>query len=218
MHKHKLKQTKYKSYKNQSEDQSQLINKSQLDDIACELDSLARQRLPDKVLRGDLTGLEAEIRQDAILLALRWFLKHQNDLQHRKIYPWNPIHAVAAALRISKREHLKEIRRDHDRRLSLPDYEGSVTVHPANFRQSDWSSTTILTLTQRAIWQAHLTRKITASNAAVALELLGGGISIADLAKRLGVHRSSIYQHLAKVKNQIPHIIDGMELPLIEGL
>ena len=63
--------------------------------IAGELDTLARQRLPDRVLQGNLAGYEDEIRQDAILLALSWYLRNRADTQHRVKYPWHSARALA---------------------------------------------------------------------------------------------------------------------------
>lgn len=218
MNTHKNKQPKTHPSKNHTKSISDQATEPDIDRVARELDTLARQRLPDRVFRGDLTGYEDEIRQDAILLALNWYLRQLRDPRHRENFPWNPARVIAATLQIQKREYLKALRKDADRHLTIPDVVAVVRDHPVMQRPSDWSASTLQIMMRGAIRIALRAGSISAANAAITLELFDGGITVREMAKRLGVHRSAIYQHLGRVRKQIPDIIDGMEVPLIDSL
>jgi predicted DNA-binding protein YlxM (UPF0122 family) len=67
---------------------------------------------------------------------------------------------------------------------------------------------------REAIKQAIKRNRISPANAAIASGIIFDGISVKDMALRLGVHRSAIYQHMNRVRREIPDIIDTLEVPM----
>jgi predicted DNA-binding protein YlxM (UPF0122 family) len=68
----------------------------------------------------------------------------------------------------------------------------------------------------RAIRIALRTGRISHLNATVALAVLVDETQINEIAKRRNVHRSSIHQHLTRVRHHIPDIIKDLEVSLHE--
>ena len=187
-----------------------------LDRIAEELEGLARQRLPDRVLQGVLTGYEEDIRQDAVLTALGWHLRKDISGPENPSRTWNAPRAIAGALRISKRDYIKAIKGEAEAQQEMLRHIDITTCHPAMIRSCDWPTSTMRRLTRKAIRTAHRTGRISPLNAAIAMECLVDGTKVTEIARRLNVHRSNIYQHLARTKCHIPGIIDGLEVSLHE--
>jgi len=75
---------------------SKLAKGVDFESLASDLDQLAKGKLPDGCLDGVLKGQEPEIRQDAVLLALRWFGKCTNKEE------WIPAASIAHALRFQR--------------------------------------------------------------------------------------------------------------------
>lgn len=189
-----------------------------LDAVAEELVQLAVNRLPDNVLRGDLTGLEQDIRQDAVLLSLSRYLKQDRGFPDVPKYPWHAPREIAAALKIQKRDCLKSIKRKLETLQRVSDVQDAIVDHPTRLRTSDWSSSTMRMVLREAILTALMKGRISLANAAVGLGLFIDEITVKEMAKRRGVSRSAIYQHLSRVRREVPDIIDGIEVPLNELL
>lgn len=218
MKKHIRKPSKSKPSKKHTKSKSDPVVDPDLDLIARELDTLSRQRLPDRRLQDKLTGYEAEIRQDAILLALSWYLKHETDEAHRVKYPWHPARSLAKALRIQKRDYRKALGNEQKRFCSLSVPDAIAPLHPVLKRPSDWSASTVEAMMREAIRIALRCGQITHANAAIALEVIVEGASVSEMADRLGTNRSNIYQHLSRVRRKTAEILDRMEVPLIGSL
>ncbi len=60
--------------------------------------------------------------------------------------------------------------------------------------------------------------QITHANAAIALGVIIGGVSVSEVAARLGTNRSNIYQHLSRVRRKTAEILDRMEVPLMDPM
>jgi len=216
MKKHNNKQSKPNTTDNQTKPVPNTDGTGNLNRMAEELNTLARGRLPNNIFQGVLSGYEDEIRQDAMLLALSWYLRHQADPAYRQNYPWHAPRAIAAALRIRKRDWLKALKRNPDACTAAPVEGATTSHHPVMMRPCDWSASTMQTMVKDAIRIAHKTGRISIVNAAVALEVLIEEISAEEIAKRMGFSRSAVYQHLGRVRRVIPNIIDGIELPFLE--
>lgn len=189
-----------------------------LNRVAEELDSLARRRLPDRARIGILTSHESDIRQDSVILALSWYVRHQTDPHYRAKYPWYAPRAIAAALRFRKRDYIKLLKGE-DEALKALTFENLVAPqHPALIRICDWSPSTKQTLILEAIRIALKNHRISYLNAVVGLGLLIECVPAREMATRLRVSRSAIYQHLSRVRCEVPDIIDGIEIPLNELL
>lgn len=189
-----------------------------LDRVAEELLQLAKKRLPNNVLQGDLTGLEEDIRQDAVILCLSWYLRQNREFPQVLNYLWLPPRAIAAALKIQKRDYLKSISRRLETLQQMSNKPEVILDHPTRLRTCDWSSFTMQTVLRKAIRIALKDERISLANAAIGLELLVNGVTAKQLAKRRHVSSSAIYQHLSRVRREIPDIINGIEVPLHELL
>lgn len=185
-----------------------------LDRVAEELVQLANIRLPDNVLRGVLTSMEDDIRQDAVLLSLSWYLRQDGESPNDSTYPWHAPRAIAAALRIVKRDCLKSIKRNLATLQKVSDVQDTVQNHPTRLHPSNWSSSMMQIVLRKAILIALQNGRISLANAAVGLGLLINGITANEMAKRRHVSRSAIYQHLSRVRREVPDIIAGIEVPL----
>lgn len=188
-----------------------------LEQIAEELTDRAQQRLPDGVLQGILRGCEEDIRQEAILLALTWYLRGASDNCDESTEAWHAPRAIAGALRIIKRDAIKDLLYEADKRHRI-DPMPTTTCHPVMVRACDWPTPVMRDLCRRAIRIALRDRRISPLNAAVAEAVYVDGIQVLDLAARRKVHRSSIYQHLSRAQRHLRDVIESMEVPLMDVL
>jgi Sigma-70, region 4 len=218
MKKHKRKPSQSKPSKKLGNPISDPLLDPDIERTAKELDTLARQRLPDGVLQGDLTGCEAEIRQDSILLALSWYLRGLRDDVYRAKYPWIPARAIAKALRIHKRDRLKALAKHLKNCSGLPSSVELSSLHPAMIRPSDWSSSTMVRVVEEAIVTALRREMISSVNALIAMEVFVCGTSVKEISEQLGMNRSNIYQHLHRTKKITKVIIDRIEVPLMDPM
>lgn len=218
MKKHYTKKSKLQNSKYQTEEVGNTEGQAELNQTAAELNSLARTRLRDKVLRGILKGYEDEIRQDAILLSLGWYVREKMSPDKYAKYSWCPPRAIAAALKIQKREYIKALKGKAEMldRFSLE--LSGVNIHPSQVNVSAWPTSARRTVVQKAIRIALRNNQISAVNAVVGVGLLVDGIPARTLATRLKVSRSAIYQHLGRVRRAIPNIIESIDVPMHELL
>lgn len=218
MKKHHIKQAEPDISENHTKAARNPDGRENLDRTAEELDALARKRLPDRVLGGVLTGYESDIRQDAILLALEWYLRQAIDPGTHSKYPWHAARAIAAALNIHKRDYIKAIKKEADALRSMPGDGVSVQEHPARTSPCDWPLPTKRRVMRKAMRIALKDRRISPANVVVAMGVLIKQIPVKEMAERLGVNRSAVYQHLNRVRREVPHIIDQIEVPIHELL
>lgn len=186
--------------------------------IAKDLDTLARQRLPDGVFQGELTGYEAEIRQDSILLALSWYLRGISDEEYRDRYPWVPARALAQALKIHKRDRLKELEKSCKTTNGIPTVDEPTSLHPAMLRTCDWSASAVEQVVTVAIVTALRSGQISLVNALIAFDVFVSGVGANEIAKKLRMTRGNVYQHLQRTKKITAQIIDQIEVPLIDPM
>ena len=218
MKKHYINQSNSLVTKNQTNEVRNKNGEEQLNQTAAELDTLAKMRLPDKVLQGVLAGFENDIRQDAIVLSLGWYLREKAIPENHTKYPWHAPRAIAAALRIQKRDYIKTLKGEAEALEAFSLEPSGTSYHPSQIRISEWTSVTMRTVIREAIGIALKKKQISAINAAVGIGLLIDGIPAKAMAAHLKVTRSAIYQHLGRVRRAIPDIIDGIEVPLHELL
>jgi hypothetical protein len=186
-----------------------------LEKIAEELTELALKRLPDGVLRGILTAQEEDIRQQAILLALTWYLQGDRIDPDKPVEVWHAPRAIAGALQIVKRDTIKELLRKAECQYRMPVID-TTTSHPVMVRACDWPTPVMRDLCREAIRVALCDRRISALSAAVAEAVYVHGIHVSDLAKRRKVHRSSIYQQLSRAQPHLREIIETIEVALVD--
>lgn len=186
-----------------------------LEQIARELTDLARRRLPDGVLQGILHGHEEDIRQKAILLALTWYLRGDSGKPDKPVEAWHAPRAIAGALRIIKRDTIKDLLDEAENRHGTAPIPTTI-CHPVMVRACDWPTQVMRNLCRHAILVALRDGKISPLNAAVAEAVYLDGINVIDLAKCRGVNRSSIYQQLSRVQRHLRQVIESMEVPLMD--
>ena len=183
------------------------------DCIAEELERLARHHLPDRVLQGIMTGHEEDIRQEAILLALSWFLRNETAPLNQSSYAWHAPRAIAGALKIIKRDYLKALKGEEEALHTMIPYLDGAICHPVMIREWEWPTSTMRKLVRRAIRAVHKAGKISSLNAAIAMEAFVDGSEVSDIARRCGVHTSNIYQHLTRTRRHLPAAIAIIEVP-----
>ena len=206
------KNTKNNTHKPGKENNSVNSDKT-LEMIAEDLTNTARYKLPDGVLRGVLLGHEQDIRQKAILLALTWDLRGSQINEDGSITPWHSVRAIAGALTIIKRATIREIKKETENLSDIPEMQAS-TCHPVMIRACEWPTPLMRDLCRKAIRMSLRAGKISPLNAAVAEAVYVEGIQASDLARRIKVNRSNIYQHLFRVKSHLTSFIETMEVPL----
>jgi len=185
-----------------------------IDDLADQLVELSQKLLHTGALPRVIKGHEDDIRQEAILMALSWYLRDTRNPPGKTTHPWNAPKALAGAMRIAKRDHFKWVKTEMDKVEGAALQNNTAMLHPSMVSFSEWPLDTIQWLTFTAIRIALKSGKISHANAAVAQEVLVDGAHVIDVAKRLGTHRSNIYQHLTRVRRYLPEIIDSIEVPL----
>ena len=182
-----------------------------LESIAGELDTLARQRLPDGVLQGNLTGYEEEIRQDSILSALTRYLLHNVEAKNQVKHPWHPARALAAALKIQKRDYLKVMAKERKRSSAFSIPDETPSLHLALKRPSDWSTSVIEVVVRESIVIAMRRGQITITHALIAIVVIVIGVPVREIAGCLGMNRRKIYQQLHRTWKIIKDIMDRVE-------
>lgn len=175
--------------------------------LASQLNQLAKGKLPDGCLDGVLRGQEPEIRQDAILLALRWFGKCSNKEE------WIPAASIAYALRFMKRRYARRLskRPEHvqiDEELTPVSL---ILVNPDTHPLSGRPHATHMAI--QAIHQATQRGSISTSNAAIVLMVLQDGHAVSTIAQKLNLTTGGIHYHINQVRAALPTIIANIEEP-----
>ena len=184
-----------------------------LEQVALDLNRLANKRLPNRVLQGILKGYEDEIRQDAVILALQWFLRGESGVSERA-HDWIPAKAIASTLQIAKRDYLKALKGEAERNEKIEEHIERVIWHPSQIATQDLPIAILRELAARSIREAHKSGQISEANAAVAMAVFVDLIPVQKLARCLGVHRSAIYQQLYRVKRHLPKYISQMDIQM----
>ncbi len=173
--------------------------------LAYQLDQLAKGKLPDGCLDGVLRAQEPEIRQDGVLLALRWFGRCAAKDQ------WVPAASIAHALRFSKLRYARRLSK-HPEYVPLDEEISPLSLILAN-PDADLISERphAAQMAIQAIHQATQHRRISMSNAAIALMVLQDGQSIGAIAKKLNLSRGAIHQQINRVRAALPAILEQIE-------
>ena len=188
-----------------------------LDQFGLELDTLARISLRDGVLRGILQGHEEEVRQEAIILVLKWFFRHTTEPQTFKSEitqsVWHTPRALANALKIAKLRYLEYLSKDANLMEPLDEGNGGWVLHPSDLLPHEWPESVTLEFIQKGIQMAVKLGCISPANACIGSLILVEQMPVAEVAKRLGVHRSAVYQQLRRVLKALPAVIDNIDPP-----
>lgn len=180
----------------------------ELERIAEKLLALARSQLPDRVMRGILQGCEDDVRQEAILLALKWYIKHQAKNQDSEFTDWNAAQAICMALKYRKLDMIKKIAKEQQARRLLASMH--VDSQAAHWPAEKWSPAEIRQILEESIQQALKSGLISHANASIAILVYVEGVSVKDLATNLNRTKGAIHQQLNRVRKAIPGIIQSM--------
>jgi DNA-directed RNA polymerase specialized sigma24 family protein len=175
--------------------------------LASKLDQIAKDKLPDGCLDGVLRDQEPEIRQDAVLLALRWYVQSANKEE------WIATRSLAYALRFIKLRYARRLSKQPEH-VQLDEDAIPVSLVLANPDTHPMSRRLHAThMAVQAIHQATQHRRISMSNAAIALMVLQDGQSIGAIAKKLNLSRGAIHQQINRVRAALPAILEQNEEP-----
>lgn len=180
-----------------------------LDVVAEDLLNLAKSKLPDHVITGVLKGDEQDIRQEAVLLAMKWYVKQWSEKPHKAESSWNAAQAICAALRYKKQDYIKRNNKEQKTIASLSAQQNHMSQDAGGKSRDEWSPAEIKTVLTRSIETALKRGLISHANATVALQVYVDGKTVTDLAKQLNRTKSAIYQHLNRVRTAIPEIIQS---------
>ena len=156
------------------------------------------------------------MRQDAILIALQRYLRDRMIDTAGHQTNWNAAKNIASALQIKRRDFAIASKKEWECLEALPEDYYRASHHPSMDETSDLTKRQLDSMLHTAIRKLLDEGRITQPNAAVTLALLVDGIRAADIARRLGVHRSAICHHFFRVRRLLPDVLDGIEVPRSE--
>jgi hypothetical protein len=175
--------------------------------LASELNQLAKSKLPDGRLDGVLRGQEPEIRQDAILLALRWFGRCTSKDE------WVPAASIAHALRFIKLRYARRLSKRPEH-IQIDEEFIPVTLTFIDTYTSPMSGRPhAIQMAIQAIHQATKSGVISTSNAAIVLMALEDEQPVSTIAKRLKLTTGAVYYHINQVRAALPTIVASIEEP-----
>jgi hypothetical protein len=199
------------------------LSVGKIDRVAVAIDEATRNRLPDGVMGGALRNHEEEIRQEAVLIQLRWYLKqHQGPAaggarkRRNRHRTWNYSKAAAYALRYAKLRFIDRLVSESGNNEPLTEANGGVCRHDADLPL--WKLPKAIRHAMALCGVRHAAERglISAGNAEVAGLVLEEGMSVARVAARRGVTRGAIYQQLRRVVEVLPTVMEEIEVPHFE--
>ena len=170
-----------------------------------------RTRLPDEI---------SEIRQEAVLIQLKWYLKQHGGSvaggarkRQKRHRCWNFSSAAAHALKYAKLRYITRLATESRNHEPLTNANGGVCLHAVD--QSLWS---LPKAVRRAMALCGIRRAadrglISVGNANVAKLVLEDQMSIKQVADQLGVTPGAIYQQLLRVGEVLPAVMEEIEVP-----
>ena len=183
------------------------------------MDALAHKFLRNGVLQGTLSGQEDEIRNDAVLLALEWFVKSSNPAITKASgaprQPWHTPRALASALKVVKLRHARSLTKTMLDTEPLDEMNGGSIPHYSDIAQQDWPEVVKQEMLRRGINAAVVSGRISHANACIARLVLIKFMPVNQVAERRNVDRSAIYQHIWRVRDAMPEILEAVEVPTI---
>ena len=189
-------------------------NTNELDQIANQLDELARRKLRDGCLGGLLRGYEPDIRQESILLALDWYVRGhlQESRSKGKGTEWHAPKNLGMAMKYTRLRFIENLGKQPTGNRPASEAELGVIKHPTDELEHEWPEHRAREVVREGIVKALTSRQISHSNAVVAQMVICQGDAAAVIAKHLGVHRSAIYQHIGKVRKAIAPLLKTIEV------
>lgn len=189
-----------------------------LEKIAAALDVIARRHLPDGVIaQGGLKGYEAEIRQEALLMAVGGFLQGNTGFRDaRANRDENAIgiameRCMAIALRIAKTRVASRLDQTQTRECQLTETNGGSCQHPSQCHPNNWPTDLKAQLIMRAVGKAVSFGQLSVANACIVFLICERGMAIKDVALVVKITRSAVYQQINRVRQVIPEVMESIE-------
>jgi predicted RNA polymerase sigma factor len=174
------------------------ITEQELDAVTAELDELAKSKLRDGCLEGILHGYEPEIRQQAILITVGWWIEHQLG----KPGDWIPKQSISYALRYSKLRQIELLERRNEHPYNeLKDTR--LCEHPQRLQPHDYPEHTLLRMLDELITKCLLDGSISKSNSAIARMSYMNGMTISEISRAMRISTSAVNQQLCRVRRII---------------
>lgn len=194
------------------------IQTKELESIARKVDAICKRRLPDGVIRsGILKGMEPEIRQESLIMAVGGFLQKNADYLNAKlIHDEEAISdsmekCAAITLRICKVRIASRLGRTLTSHLPLTEANGGICHHPSQIKSTDWSSDKKAGAIMQAVCNAVRAGKLSVANASIVSMVCEQGMRVEEVAVVWKISRSAAYQQIRRVRKVIPEIIDEMD-------
>lgn len=192
-------------------------NNGELDQVAGQLDELARHKLRDGRLDGILRGYEADIRQESILLALDWYVRGQPQDSTASVAgtEWNAPKDIAAAMKFIRRRFVDVLKKQpaNSTSVSITELDLGSIMHPTDIPAGEFPEHRARAMARQGISQALKNGLISHSNATVARMVICDAEGTKVVAQRLKCHRSNVNQHVSKVRDALAPMMDQIEVP-----
>ena len=180
-----------------------------LERVAEELVQRAKSRLPNGVMTGHLHGQEDDVRQEAVLLALTWYIKKRCDGPDGGLDEWNPAQAIGASLKYTKLALIKRNGAEQRARVAWAE-EVKRQDEISGWNADEWSPVEIRVVLRKAILEALKRGRISHANASIAIQVYVDCVPARELAVHLNRTPGAIHQQLTRVRQAIPEIIRSM--------
>lgn len=210
--------TPYKHKRTKKSSRTHTDNRN-LEQLASTMLEICRTKLPDgKIQGGPLQGLEPDIRQEAVIMALDGFL-FGNPVFHDGLAEGDETklamgmdRCASITLRIAKLRLTREVMRHRSRECELTEtIIGSVQA-PVYRQPSDWQLDEKIEMLLAAVSRAIRQGKLSQANGAVVFMACNRGLPILKIAGKLGITPRAVYLRLERVRSVLPEIIEWVEV------
>lgn len=192
-----------------------------LESIAKKMHEINLRRLPDGVIRdGVLRGLESEIRQEALIMAVGGFLQRNQNFQLSKETGEtremeNALEKCSSmTLKFAKERIASQATRQRSRETSLSEWKIGFCDHPAQAKPSEWSVDQKALVVLKAVRRAVQLGKLSPANSSVMSMIFLKGMKPHEVATLWKVSDSAVYQQIRRVRRVIPEVMDVIETGL----
>jgi hypothetical protein len=185
----------------------------ELDNLAAELEKLARKSLPDGVRQGIFSNQEGEIRNDAVILALQWYVRQREQPGRGSQQAWHAPREIANALKFVKLRYMKMLVKRAMPTEPLNEINGGNTPHPSDLVPCEWPENIKREILSQCIRIAVNTGRISHVNACIARLVYLEGFPVSRVSKQRGVHRTAINQRLWRIIPVLREVLEHIEVP-----
>ncbi len=208
---------KHKQHNKKGSKNSLSGNTGDLEQVANQLDELARLKLRDGRLDGILRGYEADIRQESILLALDWYVRGQpqDSSGSGGETEWNAPKTIGGAMKLIRRRFVDAIKKQpaNSTAVAITEWDLGSVMHPTDSLPHEWPEHHARAMVRQGISNALKCGHISLSNATVGRMVICDAVGTKVVAQRLKCHRSNVNQHVSKVRDAVAPMMEEIEVP-----